>query len=71
MRPRESLQVSGIDFKGPFLCFFKFSLEIINYSASNSRIFRINGKFVISSTVESGNCPLFLCCQYITVGSQH
>lgn len=31
----------------------------MNYSASNSRFFRINGKFVISSTVESGNCPLF------------
>lgn len=79
MRPRGSLQVGGINFKGPYFWFcrmflhffFKFSLDSINNSDSSSRSFRINGTFVsLQLNSRMWKVSSLLCCQYITVGSQ-
>lgn len=85
MRPRGSLQVSGNDFDGlflltiilllqivsAFLYFFFFSVELINDSASNSRSFRINARFVRRQLYSRmWKLSSLLCCQYITVCSQ-
>lgn len=84
MRPRGSLQVSGIDFDGPFLLNiflllqivsafldFFFFLELINNSASNSSFIKINARFVRHQLYSRmWKLSSLLCCQYITVGSQ-